>query len=418
MGCRMRPLQVLMSVEEAMQRLMAEIRPIDETEEVPLEHACGRVVARDVCARMDVPPFDRAAMDGYAVLAASTVAATPESPVRLQCIEVLYAGSIGHRKVDARTCSEIATGAPLPLGADAVVMVEHTGKGAEQRIRGDRRAADGESIEILHSVRSGQHVMRRGTDIRQGETVLAAGTYLTPARVGAAAAVGIRNLAVYRRPRVKIGATGDEVVEPGQPVAPGQIYNVNSYSLYALFTSLGCDVEMLALCPDDVETVKERIRGALGADLIVLSGGSSVGEKDILQDAFASLGEIVFHGIAIKPGKPTMLARIEGKPVVGMPGYPTSCLSNGYLFLAPAIDKMARRPPSPRASRKATLADSIASVPDKFQLFTVRLQNDKAAAAFKESGAISSMSHADGFVTIPVGVNRLEAGQEVEVTLL
>lgn len=401
----MRPLKVLLPVEEAMAMLMEAVRPVAQTERVGLLEACGRVLAEDTVASFDVPPFDRAAMDGYAVIAADAVTA----PVTLSCVEVLYAGSLPSVTLTPGTCSEIATGAPLPPGADAVVMVEKTTK---------QEGGGSAQICIAETVRQGQHVTRRGADMREGEMVLTVGTVLTPARVGALAALGRTDACVYRRPRVAIGATGNEVVRPGEVAGAGQIYDVNSFSLHALFTSLGCEVTLLAPAVDDVEVIKARIREGLGADLVVLTGGSSVGERDVLQDAFAELGEILFHGVAIKPGKPTMLARIEGVPVVGMPGYPTSCLSNGYLFLAPAVDRIARRPEARRPAVRARLLEDIASAADKFQVYTVRLADGAAAAAFKESGVITSMSRADGFVTIPVGVDRLTAGQEVEVTLL
>ncbi|NDD27967.1 MAG: molybdopterin molybdenumtransferase MoeA [Proteobacteria bacterium] len=401
----MRPLTVLLPVEEALSILLDAVHPVEETEEVRLTEAVGRVLAESVTSPHDVPPFDRAAMDGFALRAADAT----QVPAALDCIEYLYAGAPGVCEVVSGTCSEIATGAPVPPGADAVVMVEQTTRAGPH---------GAERIEVLHAVRPGQHITRRGSDICAGEQVLAAGTLLTPARVGALAAVGRCSARVYRRPRIAVGATGNEIVPPGGPVAPGQIYDVNSYALHALFTSLGCEVEMLEHAIDDVAVIESRIRAGLHCDMVVLSGGSSVGEKDVLQDAFAHLGDILFHGIAIKPGKPTMLARIQGCPVVGMPGYPTSCLSNGYWFLAPAIDRIARRPPSRKTTVRARLTDGIASMADKHHLYTVRLCEGEAAAAFKESGAITSMSRADGFVTIPVGVSGRAAGEEVEVTLL
>lgn len=401
----MRPLTRLLPFDEALALLLDTVRPVDETERVSLYEGAGRVLAEDVDAPFDVPPFDRAAMDGYAVIAADTAG----SPVALSCVEHLYAGTIASVEVTSGTCSEIATGAPLPAGADAVVMVEKTTKS------GPREA---ERIEIREAARVGQHVTRRGADMRSGERVLTAGTLLTPARVGALAAVGRAEIAVWRRPRVAIGVTGNEVTRPGATAGPGQIYDVNSYSLHALFTSLGCDVTLLAHADDDVDVIKARVREGLRADMVVLTGGSSVGERDVLQDAFSELGEILFHGVAIKPGKPTMLARIEGRPVIGMPGNPTSCLSNGYLFLAPAVETIARRPPSRRSTVRARLTEAIRGAGDKLQACTVRLAEGEAVSVFKESGTITSMSRADGFVTIAVGVERLEAGQEVEVTLL
>jgi molybdopterin molybdotransferase len=372
---------------------------------VPLERAVGRVCAEDVTASLDVPPFDRAAMDGYALVAETTAGATAEEPAKLECIERLYAGSIAEHAVKPGTCSEIATGAPVPEGADAVVMVEQT------------RRENG-VILIERAAKPGQHITPRAADIHEGEVAVAMGTYLTPARVGAIAAVGEAQVRVYRRPRVKIGATGNEVVSPGNPMKPGQIFDINSYSLHALFTSLDCEVEIVPPCPDDIDTIKARIESCLDADLIVFSGGSSVGEKDVLQDAFHALGDVLFHGVAIKPGKPTMLARIKNKLVVGMPGYPTSCLSNGYMFLAPAVCKMARKQLPHRLKTRMPAAEDMPSMADKHQVLTVRVHEGKATRAFKESGVITSMSRADGFIEIPEGVDRISAGSEVEVNFL
>ena len=222
-----------------------------------------------------------------------------------------------------------------------------------------------------------------------------------------------------RRPRAAVVVTGSELVSPGEVAGPGQIHDVNSFSLGALLESLGCEVDRLDPCPDDLDEVCVRVGTAIvDHDLVILSGGSSVGERDLLQDALGTLGTIRFHGIAVKPGKPTMLAMVGGRPVLGMPGYPTSCLSNGYLLLLPAVERMTRRSGSLRVRLTVPLAEALASPRDKHQVMTVRLEGGRAFRAFKESGVITSMSRADGFVEIPVGVDRLEAGAEVEVILL
>lgn len=402
----MRPLQNLRSFDEALTLLLGAVRPVEGTETVTLEAAWGRVTAEDVVSPLDVPPFDRAAMDGYAVRAADVAGAATESAVRLRCVGVLFAGSVAEVEVTPGTCVEIATGAPIPAGADAVVMVEDTHKRDQE-------------VAVMCAVRPGQHTTRRAADIARGEVVVPEGSVLTPARVGAVAAAGHGSVRVYRRPRVAVGATGNELVEPGGAVGPGQIYNVNSYSLGALLESLGCRVHRLAPCPDDEGIIRARIAAAvLDNDLVILSGGSSVGDRDLLQDAMGALGRIVFHGIAIKPGKPTLLAMVGECPVLGMPGYPTSCLSNGYVLLAPAVDRMARRGTSGRNRATVPLASTLVSPVDKHQVMTVRLVDGVATQAFKESGVITSMSQADGFVEIPVGVSRLDAGTRVEVILL
>lgn len=402
----MRPFEHLIPVEEALALLLEAVSPVDEVEEIPLIRALHRVTAEAVVSPLDVPPFDRAAMDGYALRSADAAGAGPASPARLRCVGALYAGSVPEREVGVGECIEIATGAPLPPGADAVVMVEDT------RLEEDR-------IEIRAAAPPGRHTTRRAADIAAGEVVLAEGTVLTPARIGSLAAIGRGTVRVYRRPRVAVGVTGSELVSPGEVAGPGQIHDVNSFSLGALLESLGCDVDRLDPCPDDLDEVCVRVGTAIvDHDLVILSGGSSVGERDLLQDALGTLGTIRFHGIAVKPGKPTMLAMVGGRPVLGMPGYPTSCLSNGYLLLLPAVERMTRRRGSLRVRLKVPLAEPLASPKDKHQVMTVRLEGGRAFRAFKESGVITSMSRADGFVEIPVGIDRLEAGAEVEVILL
>ncbi|MHB2019865.1 MAG: molybdopterin molybdotransferase MoeA [Candidatus Xenobia bacterium] len=394
----MRPLQTLIPVEDAHRLLEQATRPVTGVETVPLVSACGRVLAEAVRAAGDVPPFSRAAMDGYAVRSGDT-------PGRLRCVEAVHAGEVAQARVEAGQCIEIATGAPMPAGADAVVKVEDT-------------ARDGDQIEMRVAVKAGQAVARQGSDITAGDLVLAEGTELNPSRVGALAALGRSEVKVWRRPRVSLATTGNEIVEPGKPLAPGQIYNVNAYTLAALLGQAGCETRVLRTAEDRIEAVRDVLRQALqDADLVVLTGGSSVGEKDLLQDVFGAEGEILFHGIAIKPGKPTMLAVVNGVPVVGMPGYPTSCLSNGYIFLLPLVARMAHRaaPSAPRVI--VDLGEAVKSEPGKFQVLTMRVRDGQAFNAFKESGAITSMSGADGYIEIPAEVSSMEAGTPVEVTL-
>ena len=402
----MRPFTSTISLEEARLRLDAAVRPIARTERVPLEDATGRVAAADVTSPIDVPPFARSAMDGYAVVAADTAGATASTPVRLRQIDRIYTGQMSSAVVERGTCAEIATGAPLPAGADAVVMVEETRK-------------SGDEIEILSAAAAGHHVGRRGADIATGDCVIAPGDLLSPSRIGAIAAIGRADATVFAKPRVAILSTGNEVVEPGTALAPGQIFDVNRFTLGAIVSAHGGLSEPHHAAQDTVAALVNALDACAGADLIVFSGGSSVGERDLVVDAIAARGEMIFHGIAVRPGKPTAFARIgSGRtPFFGMPGNPTSCLSNAYILLVPFLRAIARLPPHAARSVRAPLGRRIASAVNRHQFYTVRLRDGVAYPAFKGSGDITSLSQADGYIEIPADQGVVEEGASVSVTL-
>jgi molybdopterin molybdotransferase len=399
-----KPFTSTISLDEARRRLAAAVRPIDRTERVPLCEAAGRVVAADVVASIDVPPFARAAMDGYAVIAADTRGASSDAPATLEIVERLYAGSASQRSISTGLCAEIATGAPIPDGADAVVMVEET------------RSADDRHVSMLAPVAAGQNVGQRAADIRAGTRVAAGGDLLTPARVGAIAAVGVAFVDVYARPRVAILSTGNEVIAPGQPLGPGQIYDVNRFTLTAVVEAHGGRADLRPPCGDSLEALAGALDACTGSDLVVFSGGSSVGERDLVAEAVAQRGEMIFHGIAVRPGKPTAFARVNGIPFLGMPGNPTSCLSNAYILLAPYLRATARLPPLAPRTVRAPLARPIAPAAGRHQFYTVRLEGGRAWPAFKGSGDITSMSLADGYIEIEEG-GRREEGQVVDVVM-
>jgi molybdopterin molybdotransferase len=302
-------------------------------------------------------------------------------------------------------CVEIATGAPIPEGADAVVMVEETDK------------SDGAGVRVFTPVYPGQHVGRRGADITSGQSVLSAGAALNPARTGVLAAIGALEVEVYAKPRVAILSTGNEIVEPGQPLPTGHIYDINRYTLSSIIHAHGGDVTLAATVPDTLPDLRRAIDSAASSDLIIFSGGSSVGERDLMVDALQEAGEIVFHGIAVKPGKPTLLGKVAGKPLVGMPGNPTSCLSNAYVFLIPMLRQMARLPEYVPRSVKVPLARRVVSTTGRHQIYTVRVTEGVAVPAFKGSSDITSMAHADGYIEIPAQTDIVEAGQIVDVKL-
>jgi molybdopterin molybdotransferase len=402
----MRPFTSTISLEEARRRLDAAVRPIARSERVRLDDAAGRVAAADVASAIDVPPFARSAMDGYAVVAADTAAASRTSPVELRQLDRIYTGQLSRVTVTRGTCAEIATGAPLPEGADAVVMVEETAP------------LDGDRIHIFAPAAERQHVGQRGADIRVGDRVVSAGDLLTASRIGAVAAIGHAGVEVYAKPRVAILSTGNEVIEPGEEsLGPGQIFDVNRFTLSAIVTAHGGIPEPHRPAEDTVDALVAALDACAQGDLIVFSGGSSVGERDLIVDAIAARGEMIFHGIAVKPGKPTAFARVGSTPFFGMPGNPTSCLSNAYILLVPFLRAIARLPPHVPRTLRLPIGRRIVSAAGRHRFYTVRVRDGAAFPAFKGSGDITSLSQADGYIEIPSDQNTVDEGAMVDVTL-
>lgn len=401
----MRPFGKTIALEEARAIIERAIQPIDRTEVLPLIQANGRVLAQEVISSADVPPFSRAAMDGYAVRAADTVGTSRTAPHTLRRVETIYTGQVPQNRVGIGECAEIATGAPMPEGADAVVMVE------------DTDIDDLGSVAIFAQATPRQNIGRQGADIQKGQHVLHPGTLLNASRLGSIAALGLTEVSVYEKPRVAILSTGNEIVDPGQPLAPGQIYDINRVTVSAVVADNGGVPVPYRTAADTVVDLSRAIEECLEQDVMVFSGGSSVGERDLILDVVASKGEMLFHGIAVKPGKPTAFGRIEGHLFFGMPGYPTSCLSNSYILLAPALRRLARLPQQSVRRLSLPLSARVVSAPGRHQFYSVRIENGVAVPAFKASGDITSMSQADGYFEIPADVESVEAGALVEVTL-
>ncbi|RPI50736.1 MAG: molybdenum cofactor biosynthesis protein [Acidobacteria bacterium] len=401
----MRPFGDVISLDAARAILDATGAPIDRTETISLSEANGRVVASDIVARSDVPPFSRAGMDGYAVRARDTEGASRGNPRALAKVATLYTGQVSPVPVRDGECIEISTGAPLPDGADAVVMVEETDTGADGLVR------------IFAEVRPQQNVGRQGADIQAGQVVVGAGDALNASRIGAVAATGTVRLNVYARPRVAILSTGNEVVEPGTELKPGQIYDINRFTLSAVVSDNGGIPIAFPPAPDSLDALVSLFDDLLACDIIVFSGGSSVGERDLVRDAITANGRLLFHGVAVKPGKPTGLGLVRGKPVFAMPGYPTSCLSNAHMLLVPMLRRISRLPLRINKTLTLPLAQRIASTSGRHQFYPVRIVNGTAVPAFKASGDITSMSRADGYIEIPANIDLVEAGASVDVTL-
>ena len=416
-GARQHQFLTVVSRDEAASRFQAHLNlePLgDET--VLLTAARGRVLAGDVSSPIDVTSFDRANVDGFAVRADDTFGATEVSPCRLQLNnQAITPGRPPSHDVKPGLASPIATGAMVPRGADAVVMIEHTdvvGHQAQSR------------LEIRHAAAPGQHISHAGTDIAIGETVLHQGQVLSAREIGVLAALGLSRVSVWRRPRVAIISTGDEIVAPGNPLETGCVYDSNAAILGATVEELGCEAVHFGIAPDDETALARLVDDALECDCVLLSGGTSKGAGDISYRVVRALGDpgIVAHGVALKPGKPICLAVTRSKPVVILPGFPTSAIFTFHEFVAPVLRTFSGLPAQRRRDVQARLPIRINSERGRTEYALVRLVNgDDGTAAYpmgKGSGSVTSFSCADGFLTIDQQTEIIDAGASVTVTLL
>ena len=401
----------LLSVEEALARVLAAVHPL-EAETVPILDALGRVLAEDVHADMDIPPLDNSAMDGYAVRAADLVAPQAGDGTRLRVIGDLAAGRVGDKPVGPGQAMRIMTGAPVPVGADTVVRFED----ARQR---------GNWVEIVQAPERGRNVRRAGEDVRAGDAVLRAGMVVRPDVVGMLASVGRAQVRVVRRPRVAILATGDEIVEIDARPGPGKIRNINSYSNAAQVAAYGGIPIMLGIAPDTVDGLVHRLRQGLeaGADLFLTSGGVSVGDFDFVKQVLVSEGEIDFWWINMKPGKPMAFGNLSGVPMLGLPGNPVAAMISFALFGRPAIARMLGKADWSWPSTTARLQKAIAPKDGRRHYLRVRLVGadgdlEAVLTGDQGSGILTSMVQADGLAVIPEDCEELAAGSLVQVLLL
>jgi putative molybdopterin biosynthesis protein len=394
-------------------------------ERVELQRALGRSLAVDVVSEVDVPGFDRSNVDGFAVRAADTFGAMEETPRRLKLNAEVLAPAIEPRLfVAPKTATPISTGGMLPRGADAVVMVEDTDYLAPISSSAGDLSAVG-SVEVRRAVPPGQNVTFAGTDIAKGETILRVGQLLTSREIGVLAAMGLAEIDVWRRPRVAILSTGNEIVPPGGPLPPGRVYDSNLFILAAAVEELGGAPVLLGVVADDERLLEERLGDALACDVVLLSGGTSKGPGDLSYRVVSRLVQnpgIVAHGVALKPGKPICLAVTDGKPVVILPGFPTSAIFTFHEFVAPVIRALAGRRPDPDETVDATLPLRVNSERGRTEYVLVGLVAGEAGLAAypmgKGSGSVTTFSCADGFLVIPQQTEIVEAGTNVRVHLL
>ena len=416
------------TVEEAQAAILEHIRTLPAVR-LPLQEAHLRVLAEDVAADMDVPPFDNSAVDGYAVLAEDTTGATAYSPITLRTLNDIPAGAMPTENITTGTAARIMTGAPVPDGTTAIVMIEDTRQPALTVETQDTSSVGGGTVVILDAARRGQHIRRAGGDVRRGELVLFAGTHLRSAEIGMLATLGRTGVRCVRPPRVAIISTGDEVVavEEGVVPPPGKIRNSNSIALAAMVREAGADLHSMHHIPDDLEAtiavLRECANPENGADVIVAAGGVSVGDRDFVKPALEAIGTLDLWRVAMKPGKPLAFGRIGDTLFFGLPGNPVSAQVTFELFVRPALRKMMGRANLLRPLVTATLTESVSHE-------TGRREYVRAVTVFENGGFVTaptgaqdsnrqrSLTLANSLLIIPQEAADLPAGTVVDVLLL
>ena len=388
-----------------------------EPTDLDLLRAHGAVLAADVVSPVDLPGFDNSAMDGYAVCAADLDKAAPDAPVRLPVVADIPAGDATPTAVRPGMCARIMTGAPLPEGADAVVPVEWTDGGTA-------------TVAVDRPVRVGNAIRRAGDDVREGATVLRSGVRLGPGEMGVLAAVGRRTVPVYPRPRVVVLSTGEELVEPGRPLGYGQIWESNSFMIAAAAREAGCDVHRHGFVGDDPATVMETLEGLLGrADVVVTTGGVSMGAYDVVKEVLSRLGTVEFAQVAVQPGKPQGFGTVgpEATPIITLPGNPVSAYVSFQVFVLPALLRLRGLEPRSLPTTRAVLTAPVTSPPGRrsFRRAVLSEESESATAGRTVSPAsrqgshqLSALAGANALVVVPEDTTELPEGTVVEVVRL
>jgi molybdopterin molybdotransferase len=414
----------LISVDEALDRILASVRVL-EPETKPLLDSLGQVLAEDVFSGINIPPLDNSAMDGYAVRAADTKGASPDTPAHLRVVGELAAGHLLETEVTSGTAVRIMTGAPVPAGADAVVPFEDTDEAEGRAFGSFSKSVD--SVAIRTAVKAGENVRRAGEDIRKGALILPKGALIRAAEAGALASLGRAEVSVIRRPLVAVLATGDELVPLGEPLPPGKIHDSNTYALAALVRESGAIPKVLGIAKDSVEDLTAKIRSGLDADMLLTSAGVSRGDYDVVKDVLAREGEIDFWTVRMRPGKPLAFGTFDdgGRrvPHIGFPGNPVSSMISFELFARPAVFKMMGRADWQRPTIHAVTENRITNRDGRrtFARATITKREGRYYASLtgpQGSGILMSMVVANGLVIVPEDVRTVEPGDEVTVMML
>ena len=377
-----------------------------ESEEIPVTEAYGRILFDDVYSRMDFPPFNKALKDGFAIISSDSFGASEESPNTLDVIDFLEAGSVTDKKVEPGKCIEISTGAAMPEGSDAVVMVEYAEK------------LDGK-VNLLTTATPLKDVAKKGSDIEEGNLILEKGDFLNPGKIGVLLSQGFETIEVYKKPTIGVVSSGNEITLQGEELSYGKIYDVNGGMIKNAGISCGADAHFLGVMRDNYDEVKEKIISSLKeVDVLLCSGGTSAGLGDVLKHVLDELGEVYIHGISVQPGKPTIVGVIDGKIVIGLPGNPVSALMIFNAFVAEPLTKLAGIDKDFELETvKGKITKRIHSQVGRMQYQLVKVDGENVQPIFKDSGAIFSLSTADGYVKIPKLIELVDEGEEVEVYL-
>lgn len=384
-----------------------------QSEIIDIADSYERITFSDIKSRIDFPPFDRSLKDGFAINAEDSYGVNEENPKRLKVIDFLEAGSFTDKTVEPGTTVEISTGAPVPDGANAVVMVEFANR------ESDNPNLASDEVEILTSVTPSQDIGKKGSDVQAGQVILEKNKLLNPPKIGVIAAQGIDTVEVYKKPVVGVISTGNELLTNQEEIKPGKIYDVNSEMIKAGVESCGAEGKTLGIVKDVYDDLKAKITESLKeCDILLCSGGTSAGVGDNIRQILDEIGTVYIHGITVQPGKPTILGVVDGKIVIGLPGNPVSAIVIFNVFVAPSIKKLAGFvDEQPHKTIKGKLARRIHSPIGRMQYQLVRVEDGIVYPIFKDSGAIFSLASAAGYTKVSKQTEMVEEGEEVEVTL-
>ncbi len=406
---RIKGFEKLTPYDVALKKILERVFEVDK-EEVYIENSLNRISAEDIVSEIDVPNFNRAAMDGYAVIAENTFGASDTNPLIFEVIDEVNIGEYKEIYLRDYQAVKIYTGCVMPKNADAVVKFEHTVKIDERR------------IQILRPVTPGKNVSLKGEDIKKGDIVIKKGELLTPYHIAALAGIGRRKILVYKKPKVLILSIGNELIEPGEKYVKGKVYDINSFALYSLALKYGC-IPKRKILPDNYEKIKNEILNSVNSfDIIITTGATSVGKEDIMPILVNDIGELLVHGVSIRPGEPIGIGIVKNKPIFLLPGFPVASIIGFLYFVRPVLEKMLSTK-FPRVMIKGTLKRKVASTLGRRDFVRVKVirEDDKffiEPIRITGSGIISSLLKGDGLLIVEENVEGYEEGEEVEVEII